>query len=152
MKHSRSSLFLMELLISILFFSLASAVCIQLFAKSHTLGQDTVNQNNAIVQAQNLAESWLATGGDLQDTRRLLENCIFLENENRILLVFDKDWTPLTGMSSPDICYTAELSCDGSVDVEGLLHAVVKVSEVQGDTIYSLKLDHHIPERRGNHE
>ena len=61
MKHSRSSLFLMELLISLLFFSLASAVCIRLFAKSHLISRDTINQNNAIVQAQHLAETWLAT-------------------------------------------------------------------------------------------
>lgn len=37
MKKSRSSLFLIELTISILFFALASAACIQLFVKAHLL-------------------------------------------------------------------------------------------------------------------
>ena len=46
----------MEMIIAILFFSLASAVCIQLFARSHLLSTQTVNQNHAVVQAQNLAE------------------------------------------------------------------------------------------------
>ena len=43
------------MIIAILFFSLASAVCIQLFARSHLLSTQTVNQNHAVVQAQNLA-------------------------------------------------------------------------------------------------
>ena len=34
--HSGSSLFLMELILAILFFSVASAVCVQLFARAHT--------------------------------------------------------------------------------------------------------------------
>ena len=38
----------MEMIIAILFFSLASAVCIQLFAKSHLLSTQTVNQNHAV--------------------------------------------------------------------------------------------------------
>lgn len=52
------------MIIAILFFSLASAVCIQLFAKSHLLSTQTVNQNHAVIQAQNLAESYLALEGD----------------------------------------------------------------------------------------
>ena len=33
----RSSLFLLELMIAILFFCLASAVCVQIFVKAHTI-------------------------------------------------------------------------------------------------------------------
>ncbi len=72
MKHSRSSLFLMELIMAILFFSLTSAVCIRLFVRAHTISQDTINQNNALTQAQNLAETWLATEGDMSELTALL--------------------------------------------------------------------------------
>ena len=41
---SRSGLLLMEIIIAILFFSLASAICLQLFVKAHNLGQDTQEQ------------------------------------------------------------------------------------------------------------
>ena len=51
------------MIIAILFFSLASAVCIQLFARSHLLSTQTVNQNHAVIQAQNLAESYLSLEG-----------------------------------------------------------------------------------------
>ena len=37
----RSSLFLLELMIAILFFCLASAVCVQIFVKAHTISRET---------------------------------------------------------------------------------------------------------------
>lgn len=152
MKHSRSSLFLMELLISLLFFSLASAVCIRLFAKSHLISQDTINQNNAIVQAQNLAETWLATEGNMQDLNRLLEQGVPSEDGLRIWLLFDEDWAPLSDNSEAESSYVAELLSSASASEDGLLHATVSVYENQGNVIYSLELAHHVSERRGSHE
>ena len=64
MKHSRSTLFLLELIIAIFFFSVASTVCIQLFAKSHLLSKQTINENHAVTQTQNLAESFWGTDGN----------------------------------------------------------------------------------------
>lgn len=72
MKSSKSSLFLMELIISILFFSLASAVCIQLFVKAHVLDKHTDEQNHAIVWSQNLAALWQANNGDLNTVNHLI--------------------------------------------------------------------------------
>ena len=56
MHSSKNSLFLMELILSILFFTLTAAVCLQLFVKAHVLSQDTINLNHAVTQAQNFAE------------------------------------------------------------------------------------------------
>lgn len=57
-KHQRkTSLFLIELMIALLFFAIASAVCIKLFAKAHTISADTENTHIAITKAQNIAES-----------------------------------------------------------------------------------------------
>ena len=44
----RSSLFLLECIISILFFIIAATVCIQLFAKSYTLSRDSENLTMAV--------------------------------------------------------------------------------------------------------
>ena len=41
----RSSLFLLELMIAILFFCLASAVCVQIFVKAHTISRETEELN-----------------------------------------------------------------------------------------------------------
>jgi hypothetical protein len=64
MKQSKASLFLMELIICILFFSLAAAVCVQLFVRSHNLSKRTVEQSQAVIIAENLAECFFAAEGD----------------------------------------------------------------------------------------
>lgn len=53
---SRSGLLLMEIIIAILFFSLASAICLQLFVKAHNLGQDTQELDMAVRQASSVAD------------------------------------------------------------------------------------------------
>ena len=57
-KHtsSRSGLLLMEIIIAILLFSVVSALCLQLFVKSHKLGQNTEELDMAVRQASSVAE------------------------------------------------------------------------------------------------
>lgn len=47
--NSRSSLFLIELIIAILFFSLVSAVCLRAFARSHILTENARDLNAALI-------------------------------------------------------------------------------------------------------
>lgn len=63
---SKTSLFLMELIIIILFFSLASAVCVQFFVKSHLIGQKTKELNFAVAAAQGFAEVMRGTDGSIE--------------------------------------------------------------------------------------
>lgn len=69
--NTRSSLFLMELIIAILFFSLASAVCLRMFAKSHQLSTDASARNKAVNQTVNVAE---LIRYDLQNDTRTLSD------------------------------------------------------------------------------
>lgn len=62
---SRSGLFLLELIISILFFSMASAVCIRLFVQAHIMDRDNRNLTQSVKLCENLAEVYTASGGDL---------------------------------------------------------------------------------------
>ena len=150
MRHSRSSLFLMEMIIAILFFSLASAVCIQLFAKSHLLNGRTVNQNHAVVQAQNLAESYLALEGDLEQIAPLFEQAILDGANSTLTLSFDSEWNPVTVENA-----TFQATLMGSpVNDAGLITAdiaVYKIDEPES-ALYALQVSHHIPERRSSHE
>ncbi|MDL2215665.1 hypothetical protein LJB77_01110 [Ruminococcaceae bacterium OttesenSCG-928-N02] len=68
MKYTRSktALFLIELIIAVLFFSVASAVCIQLFAHSKELSERSAALNGAMLQLESCAEVYTATGGDMQ--------------------------------------------------------------------------------------
>lgn len=132
MKHSKSSLFLMELIISILFFSLASTVCIQMFSKSHTLSKQTVDENHAMIQAQNLAESFLAA-----------------DEEMNLTFYFDNNWKECT---KEQAAYYASILSHSAENSMISADIIVAPYPYTGSAIYTLSLQHHIPERRGSHE
>ena len=60
---SKASLFLMELIIAILIFSLSSALCVQLFAKAHLLSNKTKDLNHAISLCESVAEVYYGVNG-----------------------------------------------------------------------------------------
>lgn len=55
MKKSKSGLFLMEIMFSILFFAIGSAVCLQLFAKAHSLSRGASCLDEAVALCQSTA-------------------------------------------------------------------------------------------------
>ena len=60
MKYQRhnntSSLFLLGLILAVLFFSVASALCIQIFTKAHLMSQDARDLNFAVNEVSSMAE------------------------------------------------------------------------------------------------
>lgn len=110
----RSSIFLLELMIAILFFSLASAVCIRLFVKSHTISQDTHNLNMALNQVSAAAEVFRSET-DMQD---------FLEREfpdyeknaeNPLFFVYyNKEWEACQAEDAA-FCLSIEIYRNGSM-------------------------------------
>ena len=127
MKSSKSSLFLMEMIIAILFFSLASAVCIQLFVKSHLLGKTTTEENKALLMCQNFSEIYLSIlpeyYGDsseklkeyflslpktdssfagITDSTKWYSDTFAKESEFTLSLFFNEDWNPAT---EDNCCY-----------------------------------------------
>ena len=75
-RHSRSGLFLIELMICILFFSVTAGICIQFFVKSHNMSQDAKNLYQAQQEAASMAE--------------ILEKDI--DSLDNISVYYDKDW------------------------------------------------------------
>ena len=55
----RSSLFLLELIIAILFFSLTSAVCVQIFVRAHLISRQTQELNTALEKVSGFSEVFL---------------------------------------------------------------------------------------------
>lgn len=74
MRTSKTSLFLLELIISILFFSLSAAVCVQLFVKAHQISEKSVDESHAVMWAESLAEAFSSCNGDFEDTCTTMEN------------------------------------------------------------------------------
>ena len=105
---SRTSLFLMELIIAILFFSLAGAVCIQLFVRAHIISGKSVELNYSVLWAQNTAELFYGCNGDTEQMAALLENSEVSDHGNgqTLTLLFDQDFHTLK--SDPNIKDSAD--------------------------------------------
>lgn len=134
MKHSKSSLFLMELIIALLFFSLASTVCIRLFVNAHSLSAQTVDQNYAVNYAQNMAEAFTGCNGDLQALHTLLTGSLLTEDGS--------------GLSLEQNGYRTDLVCNMAPAPGSTLSADIRVSRVGAAEVplYTLHVDLHIPQ------
>ena len=115
---SRSGLFLMELIISILFFSLAGAVCVKLFVNSHIISQNSVELNHALEWSQNVAEVFYGCNGDFNEMTDLFQsqfgNCTASASDQSFLLLFDNDFEPFATTHDSDwaLRYTLQASIE----------------------------------------
>jgi hypothetical protein len=80
-RFSKSGLFLMELVIAIGFFAVASAVCAELFANAHTTSKKGSDLSMAVVAAESAAEEFKASpDAGVPGTS--------------VTLYYDSDWQP----------------------------------------------------------
>ena len=68
---SKSGIFLMELILSILFFSIAAAVCVKLFVTAHRLSDQSVNLHHAVAMAESIAEAFYGCNGNVGELETL---------------------------------------------------------------------------------
>ena len=68
---SKSGIFLMELILSILSFSIAAAVCVKLFVTAHRLSDQSVNLNHAVAMAESIAEAFYGCNGNVGELETL---------------------------------------------------------------------------------
>lgn len=134
---SKSALFLMELILAIFFFSLASAVCIQLFVKAHLIGASTTNKNHSILWAQNIAEVYTGTGADFNATVSALNATPV--SDRSFCLYFDSDWNPASPESAAFIASVTTQSIDN------MSTAKITLTDASNDTIYQLSVSRHQP-------
>lgn len=147
MHSSKNSLFLMELILSILFFALTAAVCLQLFVKAHVLSQDAIHLNHAVTEAQNFAEVFLAGDGSLKRfpdyfiDQLTPVSCSYDDSGTlcSFTLFYDKDWNP-SGLSDHTyqitIAYTQK-------DQPAMRDAAITVSDTED--FYRIPLQKYIP-------
>lgn len=103
-QSSRTSLFLIELVLSIFFFIVAASICMQLFVNTYFLSQETIETNQALLWSQNLAEPFLGHMGDSSFVKNLYSDVdcaseLSTNPDSSILLCFDKDWNSIKTLS-----------------------------------------------------
>ncbi len=132
---SRSGLFLLELIISILFFSVASAICIQLFVKAHLMDKNNQALTQSIKLSQNFAEIYTATNGDLDAIKKFYpEATITLlpeYNSNRFRIDYNANWKYST---SENAVYCMDIRFSENTTTAGVMRtAHITVFEVSGE-------------------
>ncbi len=85
--RSKNALFLIELIITIFFFSISSALCIQIFVKMHDLSQRTISLNHFMIKMENCAEIFTSTKGNLE----LVSNYLGVQETSSFILYYDKN-------------------------------------------------------------
>lgn len=98
---SRSRLLLTEIIIAIFFFSLASAICLRLFFKAHTLSQDTRELDMAVRQASSAADLFSQSERPAETLLKIYPDAWV--NGMQASVYFDQDFQPC---QSKDSCYT----------------------------------------------
>ena len=125
-ESSKSSLFLLELMISIVFFALAAAGCVQVFAKAHMLSQEAGRLDMAVSAAQSLAEE--CSGSRVADNRR------YYDGQGNVC-------------GKEDGVYLAEILQTEQAGMNQI-HITVMDMETQ-DTLYTLQTASYLPDGTG---
>lgn len=143
-----SSLFLMELILAILFFSITSAVCVQFFIKSHLLSQDSRILTQAVSECSATAEICSTSDGIDVAIKQLSDIYPYIkisETDNTAIIYFDSDLKPCAEKSKVYLL-TVQLH-----ENDSMLSSDITFEDPDADvkerTIYELSTQHHIARR-----
>ena len=129
---SRSSLFLIELIIAILFFSLGAAVCVQAFVKAHTLTGEARDLSFASSTVSSAANVVKFTAGSLADVQARFPGA-YADGED-IAVDYDSGFAPC---GAEDAAYTLRIHTEDQADQRT---AAIRMDGRDGSTIYELAL------------
>ena len=89
----------MELIISIFFFSISGAICIELFVKAHSLSKESVELNNSVLWTQNISEVFHGCHGNLHEIANFFtdKSIVLVSYEDNpeigtLVMYFDENW------------------------------------------------------------
>ena len=135
LNKSRSGLFLMELIMAIFIFSIASTICIQMFIKSHVLSQKSVELNHAVTWCGSMAELFYATDGNLEKMAEELDYSYFDDSMNNISIYYDDSFLSVDGINNATYCVTGSVS-----ESDQLITLNIQCKDLlDNEDIYSLK-------------
>jgi Tfp pilus assembly protein PilV len=126
--RSSAGLFLMEIIIALLFFSICSAICVNLFAKSALLARTAGSTEDAVLLAENAAAAYKSSGGDAVQTASILGGSA---SSGSVSVSYGED----RSVSASDAVYSLVISPKGGTYSE---KAGITVSDSSGRTLFSM--------------
>lgn len=147
-----SSLFLLELIFSILFFAVASALCVRIFVRAHLLSQDARALNYGVAACSNVAELVSASDSVAETSERILELYPEAEtvssSDDEMLLTVGLDRT-LQLCAAEDAVYRLKINLSSELsETSGASMLRAETSLTRADTsseepIYQLRTVHY---------
>lgn len=131
-QNTRSSLFLIELILAILFFSLASAVCIQVFVKAHFMSQSAKELTLGSSYASSAAEVLAHTDGSYEAVKALLPEA--METDGIIYLCYDKNGETCAQKDAAYYLYIEQTASPHSRE------ARIDFTDLDGESLYHLSI------------
>jgi len=135
-RHPKSSLFLMEIMVNILFFAVLVTICLQLFFKAHNLSESTSVLHHAVTTCTSIAEVYQSDHDGEKIVMTIYPDAIAL-NSN-ILIYFNENYLPC---SETDCMYRAVLEHRHSPE-----STITFYEQESGDIIYSMTLSSYMPQ------
>lgn len=130
--HSRSSLFLIELIIAVAFFALGSAVCVQAFAKARTVTARARDLSFASSTASSAVSVVEHTDGTLEAVQSYFPGA--RQDGGDIAVCYDSGFAPC---HAEDAAYTLVIHTEPA-DLGRTAH--IRVDGADGETIYGLQV------------
>lgn len=141
-RSKSSSIFLIELILAILFFSIASAICVQFFVKAHRISVDSQRLSQAVGVCNSIAEICRTSDSADQAKQLLSEEYPFVQEADMLLLSLDTDFQPCS-QEQEQISLVLSLT-----EKEQMLYTQMQVCSCSDQAlIYELSLSHHLARR-----
>lgn len=115
----------MELILVILCFAVSAAVCLRVFVSAKLTADRSRDLSAAVLAAENAAECWKASAGDLEACAAFLGAG---NNGDTLIQTFDGDWRVTDGAAK----YRLYLKAQNA-------QASITVTDTDGEAIFSLK-------------
>ena len=135
--RTKSFLFLLELCIAILFLSITSAACIQMYAKAKQLNKTAEELSVAVNLCENIGAQVKA-----EDSVHTLAHavCGNIVEEGKITILYNKNWE----ITSESPYYATTIQIHTTDDITTAQIAVCRVSATSSPPIYTLEVSNYL--------
>lgn len=129
---SKSSLFLIELIIAILFFSIGSAICVRAFVKAHSLSTEAKDLSFASAQVSSMASVLKYTDRSYASIREHFSEAA--KSGDDFLVFYDEEGS---SCQEEDAVFTMHAETS---EESGMIHAQIYMEHEGADPLYELEL------------
>lgn len=132
--HSKNSIFLMEIILNVLLFSVLLTVGLQFFIRAHVKTRETSQLHQAVTSCESAAAVFQSGDGSFTSLLQTYHYSANLDDHIRIYL--DRNFESCPKKAA---VYTITVAFDDAVSEDGLSAAVFTCSTISGEKLYRLK-------------